>query len=111
MKATAEIEGNTTPKEKEKKKKHTPQNSGSKNLFNQHEQRQPRRADRLQSRLPALCSDMTEDRNDNYDTTVSLQILQARVSDFKTNFSKSQGVVKSGSKAGVCSIYFQVSIL
>lgn len=80
-------------------------------LFNQHEERQPWRADRLQSRLPALCFDLTDDRNDNYDTTVSLQTWQARVSDFKTDFSRSQDVVKSGSKAGICSIYFEDSSL
>lgn len=33
------------------------------------------------------------------------------VSGFKTDFSEFQGAVKSGSEAGICSMYFEVSIL
>jgi len=96
VKTTTEIKRNTTPKEKKKtnqKQTTYPKTAAQKNLFNQHEQKQPWRADRLQSRLPAPCFDLREARNDNSDTPVSLQTLQARVSDFKTDFSRSQDVV------------------
>lgn len=51
------------------------------------------------------CLVLTEDRNDNYHPTVSLQILQARVYDFETDCSKSCGIVKSASKAKIRSVY------